>query len=1321
MSVADKSVELVVPSSIATCPEEFDHTSLLASLISLPTSSQSASGDHWLPLASLTPGVVDALQGAKVDKQLAPQLLSCAEAGYGGTVSLGSFCNLGRFMIRAHLEAADPVMGVKPLKPEVTMAIDAVTGREIEAAMTAMILEAEEIENPRPGVLSTVSQPPNNNGDGAPWASMLSAKQMILGSAAAVHLTERERNSALCLLAAKAVENEYKDITLYMSIDNSSSATTGGGDMSWEDVDELERMEIQASFKEHRQTFLREVLKEAKVAAYSHAARWFGIGPRALESVKIFLKRRCEAAAVTPVGSFDGQALVPLANLKAALTELPWVVVSEPMAIRMLSTVATAPRTGVRLFQGLAHLPMHASLKILAKTLHKSFSYGELDLEARMIQEVYDDINIQMPPPSASAGGSTLSSNASTKPRGRKSRPKPAIAVSPAMREMTGFSNVTDLNISLYLSFEELDAVDLGVIPTTVAQMVLDTHSACQKLTSVETAIAMSTAPTVYQTDGSDTEGEYFDGGVSSAQARELLFYKEFARSAACAIELLCEQRYRGDAMTNHRPLPLPETVKMPELWMMRLERVACTYVKGMVLGREAFEGMVQQLRLARFSKRSAREAEYGENLRQEFERVEEMAEAEVERVSQVLVRRAERVEELQMVEVQRVETREMLDNLTRLVAYQEGREALEFLLDSSGNAVRINVISERRVLDHITSLEKAEAKAYKVEDDRIEAFRSDDAKARAAQIEARDEKSKERARELNKEFTAWEKDLKKITDDARFECNETRKKFTERQKATCDRLKKELDQRIEELNEKLEDIIDAVAAKEEKLKEQVAEELDPDWKNPDIKDRKAEKKLRENLCKLPIPLLEDLAKEVQAVFNVDPKAPNGTKSWLDTLYNMRLDEIKESGGESKILLTNSRKKFESKFEKEIELELKAVVKKEDEYLAIKKQEDAETTEEYNKMLDEEQENMEELFKKSSADFVELMSSKKSKVREYWEKSRIKQRKANQSRQDATESKVQSLKRQVGEKIREIRPKKEDEACAMRLYEARAKCMTQRCQAYCDEVMSLYNTRSQENELFCKDHFDTVYNRLEPKYKKREEEYKTWRELQTKELLGEVKQSDETFWEFMNKQYDRSGETKSPMPKFDLLLHQERRRSTQMMDQVAEERQTFQTKLEDGAFERKKKFNKEIISLEASVLEKLEESKQRLKDTKANTVGWDADGNPCNEEPEPAPAPTPTPTPAPAPAPTPTPVTEAAAPVVQDDQGRSARNSGGEAAAAESAAGQPDDASALDDEDGSSVASVASSSTSVSSVASSAGSATGSSSGSSVDSSSVQG
>ena len=82
MSVADKSVELVVPSSIATCPEEFDHTSLLASLISLPTSSQSASGDHWLPLASLTPGVVDALQGAKVDKQLAPQLLSCAEAGW---------------------------------------------------------------------------------------------------------------------------------------------------------------------------------------------------------------------------------------------------------------------------------------------------------------------------------------------------------------------------------------------------------------------------------------------------------------------------------------------------------------------------------------------------------------------------------------------------------------------------------------------------------------------------------------------------------------------------------------------------------------------------------------------------------------------------------------------------------------------------------------------------------------------------------------------------------------------------------------------------------------------------------------------------------------------------------------------------------------------------------------------------------------------------------------------------------------------------------------------------------------------------------------
>jgi hypothetical protein len=657
-----------------------------------------------------------------------------------------------------------------------------------------------------------------------------------------------------------------------------------------------------------------------------------------------------------------------------------------------------------------------------------------------------------------------------------------------------------------------------------------------------------------------------------------------------------------------------------------------------------------------------------------------------------------------------------MLDNLTRLVAYQEGREALEFLLDSSGDALRINVISERRVLDHITSLEKAEAKVYKVEDDRIEAFRSDDAKARAAQIEARDEKSMERARELNKEFTAWEKDLKKIADDARFESNETRKKFTERQKATCERLKKELDQRIEELDEKLADIMDAVAAKEENLKDQIAEELDPDWKNPDIKDRKAEKKLRENLCKLPIPLLEDLATEVQAVFNVAPKAPNGTKSWLDTLYNMRLDEIKESGGESKILLVNARKKFESKFEKEIELEIKAVVKKEDECLATKKQEDAEAMEEYNKMLDEEQENMEELFKKSSADFVELMSSKKSKVREYWEKSKVKQRKANQSRTDATESKVQSLKRQLGEKIREIRPKQEDEACAMRLYEARAKCMTQRSQAYCDEVMSLFNTRSQENELFCKDHFDTVYNRLEPKYKEREEDYTSWRELQTKNLLGEVKQSDETFWEFMQKQYDRSGETKSPMPKLDLLLHQERRRSTQIMDQVAEDRQTFQTKLEDSAFERKKKFNKEIISLEASVLEKLEEAKQRLKDTKANAVGWDVDGNPCNEEPEPAPAPTPTPTPAPAS--TPTPVTQAAAPIMQDDQDMPARNSDREAAEsmAESAAGQPDDASAAadDDEDGSSVISATSSSTSVSSVPSSSGT-------DSVASSSVQG
>ena len=85
----------------------------------------------------------------------------------------------------------------------------------------------------------------------------------------------------------------------------------------------------------------------------------------------------------------------------------------------------------------------------------------ELALEAQTIQDVHDEINILMPPPSASAGGSTLSSNASTKrPGSRRTKAKPAVAVSPAVREMTGFTNVAELNVSLYLSFEELDALE---------------------------------------------------------------------------------------------------------------------------------------------------------------------------------------------------------------------------------------------------------------------------------------------------------------------------------------------------------------------------------------------------------------------------------------------------------------------------------------------------------------------------------------------------------------------------------------------------------------------------------------------------------------------------------------------------------------------------------------------------------------------------------------------------------------------------------------------------------------------------------------------
>ena len=485
---------------------------------------------------------------------------------------------------------------------------------------------------------------------------------------------------------------------------------------------------------------------------------------------------------------------------------------------------------------------------------------------------------------------------------------------------------------------------------------------------------------------------------------------------------------------------------------------------------------MVQQMRLARFSKRSAREAEYREYLRKEEERVEEMAAAEAARVATVLDRRAEAVEARVAVELQRVETGEVLDSLTRLVAYQEAREALEFLLESAAGALRVTVVSERRVLDHIAALEKAEELVYKRERERVEAYRAEDGKFRAEQVEARDEASSLHARELNKSMVEWRKDLEKITDDARFEATETRKRFTKKQGRA---------RQAEEGARTAPRRAQGVAAEHSGRrggqggKDAGADSggARPGLEEPRHPGPQGREEAPREACNQPIPLLKDLKVEVAGVINVaDTKKQQ--KSWLDTLHAQRTDKMKEDGGESKILLLNARKKFEAKFEREIDLETKAVIKKQDEVLAIKKQEDAAATEEYTKKLDEEAKNMEELFKKQGADFTELMSGKKTKIREFWEKNKSKQRKANQSRTDATASKVESLKRQLQEKIREIRPKEEDEARATRLYEARAKCMTARTQSYCENVMALFNGRSQETDVFCKEHFDVVYHCL---------------------------------------------------------------------------------------------------------------------------------------------------------------------------------------------------------------------------------------------------
>ena len=131
-----------------------------------------------------------------------------------------------------------------------------------------------------------------------------------------MHLTSRERNAALALLAAKVVENQYNEITLALSIDKSGfDASSWGEGETWTGMDELERLDIQATFKENRGRFLSEALREVKMASYAHATRWFSLGPRALEGAKTYLRRRCEAAAVTPVGAADGLSLVPLTSL----------------------------------------------------------------------------------------------------------------------------------------------------------------------------------------------------------------------------------------------------------------------------------------------------------------------------------------------------------------------------------------------------------------------------------------------------------------------------------------------------------------------------------------------------------------------------------------------------------------------------------------------------------------------------------------------------------------------------------------------------------------------------------------------------------------------------------------------------------------------------------------------------------------------------------------------------------------------------------------------------------------------------------------------
>jgi len=538
----------------------------------------------------------------------------------------------------------------------------------------------------------------------------------------------------------------------------------------------------------------------------------------------------------------------------------------------------------------------------------------------------------------------------------------------------------------------------------------------------------------------------------------------------------LLDLRLRQDRMARRRTLPLPSSISMPQLWMLRLQRVATSLAKNDLYRREAQEAAFQQLSLGRFAARSEAKAEWTEFCRRRGKDFDVSRSVEEQAVDSIADQAKCDFNARFDTDLDQYTSRTELELVTWTVVTEESQRMVGVLRDRLAKFTVQGAVCERRTVDFVAYLSLLEERQFLAEEKAAQERKTAmETKVNSA-VQTMEKKRREESSLLRERVQALEAEVKAANDAAVA----SMKAILQTGHEACEAIGQEQATELEDKRQAMDARVAAALSESGDIIERISadvEALGADWRlssstmqKENLEMRPEEKEIRVNGLQAVIKLMEEKAAAMEDAFSLVESMNNALVQNMSEKYRSAVFKVQLKQQEDDSRVANTEAQLQATLEQECG-QLAAQAERECDELV------SDLQEQMTNELEAAEGTLQEVVKTLEV----TVSSSLRTLGQMWDAEKITQKNVQEENEQMLASKIENAEKCVRELAEEKQVEEADVDMVMELHRSRGQGMTARMEAMLTLMAESLSGRRTAVMDSAKQRFLEVTERAEPK------------------------------------------------------------------------------------------------------------------------------------------------------------------------------------------------------------------------------------------------